>query len=132
MTSVHLAIAASCYHRPASSGETVVQQQHSARFTWRHMTDLQCFRYCQGSGFEYAVVQRASCWCTWQEDDELLFDEGYDDSDLDLWWDHGNHCDGTCEAYSDKSCGGTTDGFFVYDSGTLCFNACYIISMSII
>ena len=93
-------------------------QQHSALFEWMHMSDFQCYKYCQGSGFEYAMVKQDRCYCTWQEDIELNFDEGYDDSGYDLWYDKGDHCNFTCPSHSGKSCGGQTDGYFVYNSGT--------------
>ena len=63
------------------------------------------------------MVKQERCFCTWEEDVELNFDEGYDDDEYDAWDDRGTHCDATCPSHSSKSCGGQTDGYMVYNSG---------------
>ena len=65
------------------------------------------------------MVRRTTCYCTSEEDTELLFDTSYNDGNADFYFDPGSHCLHSCPAYASSwfTCGGDTDGIFVYNTG---------------
>ena len=79
------------------------------------MSLYQCYKYCEGSGFEYAMVHLDTCYCTWQEDWELEFDTAYDDEEYEVWYSWGEKCETKCSGYQGRRCG-SDEGYLVWDS----------------